>query len=42
MRAIIRVIIPDTTDEKVLALKKQIEKVMEDIEGVEVTLSTMA
>jgi len=41
MRAIIRVIIPKTTDEEVLRIKKEIEKVVKDIEGVEVTMSTM-
>jgi len=41
MRAIIRVIIPRTTDEEVLRVKKEIEKVVKDIKDVQVTLATM-
>ncbi len=41
MRVIIRVILSETTDEEMIAVKKKIEKVLEGTKNVQVELSTM-
>ena len=42
MRAIIRVILPDTTDEKAIELKKQIVELVKKLPGAEVELNILA
>jgi len=42
MRAIIRVILLDTTDEEAIALKKKIVEVVAEAEGAEVELTILA
>jgi len=42
MRAVIRVILEDTTDEKALAVRKAIIKLLEKEEGVKVELALMS
>lgn len=41
MRVIIRVIVSDTTDEKMIEIKKKITAAVKDYEKVEIELSTM-
>ncbi len=42
MRAIIRVMLSDTTDEEAIAIKKQIEKVVEKTEAAEVEITILS
>ncbi|MBA7484955.1 hypothetical protein ES707_20486 [subsurface metagenome] len=42
MRAIIRVMLLDTTDEEAIEIKKQIQKVVEKTEDAEVEITIMA
>lgn len=41
-RAIIRIMLPSTTDEEAVALKKKIEALVKDIPDVDVELSILA
>lgn len=41
MRAIIRVTLPDTTDEEAIAVKKKIEEVIKGVEEAEVEITIM-
>ena len=41
MRAIIRVIIEQTTDDEAIAIKKKIQQALKDQKNVQVELSTM-
>ncbi len=41
MRVIIRVILSETTDEEMIAIKKKIEKAVEAHKNVSIELSTM-
>ncbi len=42
MRAIIRVMLLDTTDEEAIEIKKQIQKVVEKTEAAEVEITILA
>lgn len=42
MRAIIRVTLPDTTDEEAIDIKKKIQEVVEETEDAEVEITIMA
>lgn len=42
MRAVIRIILPDTTKEEAIALSDEIEKVVEQAEGAEVEITISA
>lgn len=42
MRAIIRVMLLDTTDEEAIEIKKQVQKVLEKTEDAEVEITIMA
>ena len=41
MRAIIRVIVEQTTDDEAVAIKKKIQAALKDLKNVKVELSTM-
>lgn len=42
MRAIIRVILPDTTKEEAVQISDEIEKVVEKVEGADVEITIMS
>ena len=41
-RAIIRVVLTDTTDDKAIEIKKKIEQLVKDVEGAEIELNILA